>query len=298
MLFIYRYILGYLTIKITGEYNENILNICAKNRIVLWNTRLVKSEIEANILIKDFKRLKNLIRKTKCRIHILEKKGLPLKTKNYKNRYGLFLGIIIIILILNVLSNHIWVITVNGNKKIPSEEILKNCEKIGIKPSIKISKLNPKNDRERLILLTEDLAWCSLNIEGSKLTVNVTEVKKAKSKTKSPTNLKASADGIINKIDIKSGNCVVKVGDAVKKGDLLVSGIIEGLSGTHFVNSSGKILAVTKEEYKIEKEYESEIIINTGEYKRKKVLEVFSLKIPLYLGGETKNHTSSKKVNT
>ena len=47
-------------------------------------------------------------------------------------------------------------------------------------------------------------------------------------------------------MDITSGTSVVSVGQAVKKGDLLVSGIIETADVTRFVNSRGKVYAKIK----------------------------------------------------
>ncbi|MBR4973452.1 MAG: sporulation protein YqfD, partial [Clostridia bacterium] len=90
-------------------------------------------------------------------------------------------------------------------------------------------------------------------------------------------------------------NCVVKVGDTVKKGDLLVSGISETLGGTKFTRSLGEIYAETTREYKLSKTYKQKIISPTGETKQKQVLEFFTLKIPLYLGKETKNYNSELK---
>ena len=63
-----------------------------------------------------------------------------------------------------------------------------------------------------------------------------------------PTNLKAAADGIIKRIDVTSGNCIVKVGDTVAKGDILVSGMEERADGTKFVHSAGRVTAVIERE--------------------------------------------------
>ena len=79
----------------------------------------------------------------------------------------------------------------------------------------------------------------------------------------------------------------MKVGDSVAKGDILVSGIIEGMSSTSFVHSSGSVQA------KIEKIFIEKadfyVAENTPTDKAKKQvdLEILGLKIPLYLGGET-----------
>lgn len=294
MLWLYRYLCGYLKIIIKGDNGEKILNICAVNSIILFNSRLVKKDIETCILIKDFKKLKKLMRGSKTRIHICEKHGLPFKIQKHRNRSGLFLGIFLIFIIIQFMSSYIWVIDVVGNSVVSKTEIINSLKKIGITEGIKSTHINPKTQREQLLLECEGLAWASLNIEGSILTVNVTEINETKPST-TPTNLKASADGIIEKIDVTSGNCVVKVGDTVKKGDLLVSGINETLHSTTFVKSLGSIYAETTREYKLTKKFKQTITYKTGESKTKKVLDVFTLKFPLYLGKETRDYTSSTK---
>lgn len=295
MLWLFRYFAGYLYIVIKGEYNENVLNLCAQNRIILWNSRLHKKDIETCITINDFKRLRTIIRGNKVKLHIIKKAGLPFKIQKNRNRSGLFIGFIILALFLKIMSGYIWVIDVSGNKKVKSYEILNACRQIGITEGIRAKDINPKTDREHLLLKCDSLSWASLNIEGCRLTVNVTEIGKLPEKEESATNLKAKADGIIKKIDVTLGNCVVKVGDTVKKGDLLVSGISETANGTKFTRSLGEIYAKTTREYKLSKPYKQEIISPTGETKQKRVLEFFTLKIPLYLGKETKSYYSELK---
>ena len=47
------------------------------------------------------------------------------------------------------------------------------CSDMGIEIGTKKSKINPKQQRQVLLLKAEELSWASLNIEGSKLTINV-----------------------------------------------------------------------------------------------------------------------------
>ena len=42
--------------------------------------------MQTNISIKDFKRIKEISKKTKCRININRKKGLPFMLNKYKKR--------------------------------------------------------------------------------------------------------------------------------------------------------------------------------------------------------------------
>lgn len=296
MLWFYRYITGYIRVLFYGEFSERILNIAAQNRITLWNSHLVKKGIESNITVKNFLRLRTIMRKSKIRAHILYKKGLPFKLKKNQKRIGLLAGALIFTVILEVASGYIWVIDITGNQKVKSEEIIAACENIGIHTGVKKSKINPKNQREKLLLEFEKLAWASLNIEGCRLTVNVSEVKDI-DKKEAPCNLKASGDGIIKKIDVTTGNCLVKVGDTVKKGDVLVSGVVERSDGTAFVCSTGTVIATTKRTVTVSGEYKKTVSYENGKTKTKRVLEFFNIKIPLYLGSEKAEFLSEFKTH-
>lgn len=297
MIFIYRYFSGYLKLDIIGEFPERILNLCADSSITLWGTKSDGGGLTAYITIKDFYSLRDIIKGTNIRVHIKEKYGFPFVFSKYRYRFGIFAGLIFFIMFLNIMSGFIWIIDINGNKDVKSEEIVNALEEIGIHEGIKSSKISPKSDSQKLLLKLDSLAWASLNIEGSRLTVNVTEATEKGNKDNRPCNLKAEFDGIIKKIDLKSGKNVVKVGDTVKKGDVLVSGIIENAGGTRFVRCEGEVIAEVTRTIELEMPCEIKKDIETGEKKKRNVLELFTLKIPLYLGDETKSCNKSLNVN-
>ncbi|MBR7131898.1 MAG: sporulation protein YqfD [Clostridia bacterium] len=298
MLWFYRFIRGYVAVLFRGDGIERILNIAAANRISLWNTRLCKEGITACVSVKDFKKLPFVIRKSGIRVHILSRKGLPFKTAKNRKRTGLVCGAVIFFLFLEVMSGFVWQIEIRGNSAVAEAEILAACQSIGIHRGLPASKINPKVWRERLLLECDSLAWASINVEGCCVTVNVTEIQKPAEDTSAPCNLKAKADGIIKKLDVTSGNCVVKTGDTVKTGDLLVSGILERADGTEFVHSSGTVTAVTKRNIVLEGKYKRQRRDETGKVKKKYLIDLFGLKIPLFVGGESEKYNSDLKVST
>ncbi len=281
---LYRILEGFLRVCFQGENKEKIISLCASNGITLWNTRLKGEEIESSISVRDFRLLKNLKPKG-VRVHILKKRGIPFIVNRYKHRYGIAVGVLTFFLIIQMLSSYIWIIDIKGNHKVSEEKIVNALGNIGITEGINKNKIYPKAEREKLLLELEDIAWAAINIEGSRLTVNVTEVKD-KPKEKSYTNLKSGFDGTIERLDIVSGTSLVKVGQAVKKGDLLVSGIIESEDGTRFVNSKGTVTAKIEREIKLTENYIQQKLIPTGEIRRKYVVKLLGFKIPLYLGKE------------
>ena len=299
MLYLYRFFCGILEVEFFGIYPEKIINLCAKNRIAVWNVHYGNNKIRLFITVKDFKRLPKILKRSGLRLHILNKTGFPFFINRYKRRFGIFAGIVIFFAVLQFMSGFIWIIEVEGNKTVTDREILAICEEIGIKIGVKRNSIDTKNTPQDLLLKTDKLSWGSFNIEGCKLTVNVTEIVPKTEDNTVATNLKAAKDGIIEKIDVTSGNPVVKVGDIVKKGDLLVSGITETMRDTKFVHSIGTVTAKTEETITLFEPFIKKTETLTGKTAKRRVLEIFGIKIPLYIGkekGNFKTETDSKNL--
>ena len=289
MLYLYRFFCGILEVEFFGIYPEKIINLCAKNRIAVWNVHYGNNKIRLFITVKDFKRLPKILKRSGLRLHILNKTGFPFFINRYKRRFGIFAGIVIFFAVLQFMSGFIWIIEVEGNKTVTDSEILAICEDLGIKIGVKRNSIDTKNTPQDLLLKTDKLSWGSFNIEGCKLTVNVTEIVPKTEDNTVATNLKAAKDGIIEKIDVTSGNPVVKVGDIVKKGDLLVSGITETMRDTKFVHSIGTVTAKTEETITLFEPFIKKTETLTGKTAKRRVLEIFGIKIPLYIGKEKGN---------
>lgn len=289
MLYLYRFFCGILEVEFFGIYPEKIINLCAKNRIAVWNVHYGNNKIRLFITVKDFKRLPKILKRSGLRLHILNKTGFPFFINRYKRRFGIFAGIVIFFAVLQFMSGFIWIIEVEGNKTVTDREILAICKDLGIKIGVKRNSIDSKNTPQDLLLKTDKLSWGSFNIEGCKLTVNVTEIVPKTEDNTIATNLKAAKDGIIEKIDVTSGNPVVKVGDIVKKGDLLVSGITETMRDTKFVHSIGTVTAKTEETITLFEPFIKKTETLTGKTAKRRVLEIFGIKIPLYIGKEKGN---------
>ena len=79
-------LLGYVRIEVEGYYVERFINICTNRKILIWNLKREKGvKLFLNIGIGDFKRLSNIAKKTKCKIKILKKRGIPFVIKKEKS---------------------------------------------------------------------------------------------------------------------------------------------------------------------------------------------------------------------
>ena len=284
LVYIYRFFCGYVTIKIFGDFPERFINICAFNRIQLWNIRRKKDCIFAKVSVKDYFKIRSVKKNRSVHIKLINKKGVYFAIKPYFKRKGYFVGIIMFFLIIVFLSQFIWNIEVIGNKTIDRKDIIKSCEEIGIKEGVPAAAIDTNSARLKLLLNNEKLSWASFIIEGSHLSVNVLETKTVDQKDTSPNNLVAMKDGVVEKIMVSGGKSVVKKNQAVLKGDLLVSGAIEYSNGTtDFVHCEGEVFASTERIEIFETPLKITEIHQTERTVKRRVLIFFGLKIPLSL---------------
>jgi len=83
---------------------------------------------------------------------------------------------------------------------------------------------------------------------------------------------------------------MVKEGDAVVKGDLLVSGIVEYSNGAIVMKQAkGEVIAQTYNVYSAEIPFLQENLVETGRIKTRNVLNIFNISIPLYIGELNEN---------
>ena len=279
-----RYLFGYIRIKIISDYPEKALNNIKNAEINVWNIRKKQDAIFANVTYKDFKRLKTVIDERIAKLEIAQKRGVFFNVNKYKKRSGMIVGFVLFFIVLSVVPNYIWNVNLYGNKEINSREILSALRELGVYEGVKISKIDSKKLVSELKLKISDISWAAINIEGAVANVEITERVVAEVETTEPSNLIASQDGCVVSIKALGGKTKVKLGDTVRKGDLLVSGIIEYKNGKQdFVRSYGEITCRTKDELIVNIPLKQKNILLTEKTKKKTVLHTPFFDLPLFL---------------
>lgn len=214
------YLLGYATISVEGYFIERFINICISKNILLWNMKRKKSSfLFTNIAIKDFKKIRQIAKTTKCHVKIEKKKGLPFLLHKYKKR-KIFIGLLIAVtLIIFGLSNFVWNIEITGENNINKEELLNELNEYGLKTGILKTKVNTKDIINNIRLNRDDIAWIGIKLEGTNVIVEVVEADKKPEiiDENEYCSIVSDKEGIITKINVQNGTALVKVGDIVTK---------------------------------------------------------------------------------
>ena len=283
---LFSYLLGYLRITVEGYYIERFINICKSKNITIWNLKRNKDIcLYLNVRISEFKNLRDVAKKTKCKIKIKNKKGMPFLLHKYKKRkiFGILLVLIAFFIWLS--SNFVWnvdIIEENGNELV---NIRQDLESTGLKTGNLKSKIDTKQIINKIRLERKDIAWIGIELKGTNAIVKIvkSDEKPEIIDENEYCSIISNKAGVITKINAQSGTANFKVGDTVKEGDTLINGWMEGkFTGIRYVHAKGEIEAkvwYTKNKKVLFNTTEKE---KTGNIENKYEIKFNNFKINLY----------------
>lgn len=225
-----KYIKGYLTIIVEGLNLEKFLNMSVTKGINFWDIkRLSMTEIQLKVGIKGYLSLRKVLKRTGCKVTIVNKNGLPFFITKLKKRKMLGLGFIIFILLIFVLSSFIWSVRIKGASITDTQNIEENLAELGVKPGAFKLDLSVSDIENNMLIRMKSLSWIKVRLVGTRAEVEVKEriLPPEVVPQDKPCNIIAKKDGIITKIVSSKGDVIVNKGDPVRKGDILVTGILQ-----------------------------------------------------------------------
>lgn len=285
ILSLFHYLRGFLLLRLEGPFLERFLNLCVRDGIYLWNIRKKGETVSAFVSLAGFRRMRNAARKTKTRVRIHKKCGLPLFLHRHRKRRAFVIGMLLFFLVLALLSSFIWAIEIDGNEKIEQNIIRNTLKSCGLDIGVVKYKIKESEIKEEMLRQIPELGWLWVEVRGTKALVHVRE-KTAKPEMTAegrPANISAKKDGVIVSVTATRGKPLVEPGDVVQKGALLISGTVETkLGGTLLVRSAGEVRAKTwysaSGTFPCTKTFTTE----TGAQKTRYALHLGAFRLPLY----------------
>lgn len=252
-----RMLRGYVRICISGYGVNRFINICSKRGIHLWEVEKKEDSICLNICVADFRKIRDIVRKTNVKVVIMSKHGLPFFFARLSYRKGFVLGAFLCAAWLIYTSNFLWAIEIEGNYSLTDEVILDYLEDNNIKIGAKLNEIDAVGLEKGFRKDFEQITWISIGQEGTTLTIDIKErdVKEYDEHKEGISSLYAPYDGEVVSIVVRSGIAKIKAGDVVEKGQLLVDGIIPvtktdgSITGYQFVAADADIIIRYKTEY-------------------------------------------------
>lgn len=283
---------GYLRMRLTGYSPERFFNLCSANKIELWNLNYQGGTYEFYMTLKGFRSSKGLVRKAKVRLRIVKKLGLPFFLYKNRKRKFMFGGFVSFFLLLYGLSLFIWDISYDGNYHFTEDVLSKYLESQDIRCGMYKGHISCEEIEAGIRNQFPEITWVSARVSGTRLLVKLKEnevLSAIPESNDAPCDLVASCDGTVTKMIVRSGIAQVKIGDAVEKGQLLVSGAVpitndaEELVRNKYVPADGDIYARTEHEYTKKLPALHEVRAKTGKKKHGYYLKAMDYNLTLML---------------
>jgi len=256
----------------------------------LWDVEPGEDGYEFYMYIDGFLGCKEFLRKTKTKVVVRDKLGLPFLLFRYRKRKLFFVGLLGCFLALFLATRFIWAFEISGNRQFTDDMFLSFLESQGVYYGMNINDLDIDSFEKKLREEYDYITWASAKIEGTKLHVTIKENDVGTSEeTGSGENgdIRATVSGNVVAMVTRSGVPMVKPGDAVNAGDILISGIVpimnddETLRTYHETRADGDVIIESLIPYEDELSLQYQKKIYTGNTDRLVVLQVGSKELKI-----------------
>jgi len=241
------YGMAYVKFKALGGFQEKFISSLIENNIQLYDIAESKCELSALIKASDYSFVSRTARKYGIRTRVYERQGLYFKLYGYRKRWGLILGPLCCALTLLILSQFVWDIRISGNENLSDSQLYSIAEECGIELGSYIRSFSVSACEFKAMAEINQLSWISVEREGSRIYIKVHEkapYEKEEIPAEMPCNIVSDFDGQLIYALVKRGTATVKVGDGIRKGQILISGSVDNNNdGVIHIHAEGELIA-------------------------------------------------------
>lgn len=289
---------GTVLIECEGGFPERFLNEAAGRDIALWDVTRRGISLFCRCKAADYRALRPAARAASVRMRVRERHGLPFLLRPFRLRWGLVAGMFLFVLLLQLLSSRVWIVRVVGNEQVTDEAIREVLTPLGVCEGASPKTIDLPQLQLTALERLPDLVWLTVNVEGSTATVEVREQKEAQPiAPDTPANVVATRDGVIVSVDAVSGQAMVKEGDAVAEGTLLISGVMDSKVGPLLKHAEGVVTARTTRTLTVTVPFEEQVPSPAPRTISRPCLYFLGLRTPLFASAEIEGEYTQKTEN-
>jgi similar to stage IV sporulation protein len=204
--------------------------------------------------------------------------GLPRFLYRYRRRAGLAVGGMLAALLIWLSCSVVWDVRIETEGDVSPSRMREQLASCGLSVGSWIPALETDEVESRLLTSSQGVAWVSVNMRGTVAYVQIRPLltPDAVDSQGGTANLVASREGIVESVRLMAGDVVVRPGDLVRKGQLLISGVRDvGEDGYALGEARGEVMARTTHMITVEIPLSYERKAYTGEKKVEKTLFFF-----------------------
>lgn len=225
---IFHLLTGCAEFEIHGD-SARFFNLAARSGFGFWDFSRREGRGAACCRARDYKRLRPLAKRCSVRLRCTKKRGAPFLLRRLLLRKGMAAGILCGIGIYWFLSGFVWCVEVSGTDLLSERLVLETARQSGVYVGADKGDFSPQQAAHGLISRLPELQWAAVNTDGCFAEISLREGSQAPEITddREWSNIVAARDGVILGLEAEHGRPEAEIGDTVRAGQLLISGLYQ-----------------------------------------------------------------------
>lgn len=277
-----------------------IMNICQKHGFIYRKSAFEGERFFFRCSLAVSSRLKQRCAEAGVELEEIRAYGVPALFMRYRRRYGVLAGLLLFAAIIFFSGRVIWDIRIDGNERLREEEVIAALGECGLSVGDLRRDVDTASVENRVMIASDDISWMSINIIGTVAEVEIreSEVIPEEGERYAASNIVAARDGYIELFENVRGKIVLNIGDYVREGELIVSGLYDSkTAGIRYTNAHGVVLGRVERDFCAEIPLKYDKKVYTGRTFTEKYLVFFEKEIKFY-GNSGNSYESCDKIDT
>ena len=201
-------------------------------------------EAEFDVLRADVEKIQ--IRDSE-KLEIVSSGGFPRYLDGLR-RWWILEAVVLLLGVLTLfLPGRILFLRVEGNGEVPAKLILERAAECGVRFGASTRELRSEQVKNHLLWAIPELRWAGVNTDGCTATITVAERQSAQGQAAElPGDIAAVTDAVVTEIFPQAGTAAVLPGQAVRQGQILISGSTELGITTRLDRAEGEVYGLTR----------------------------------------------------
>lgn len=239
---------GTIKVELTGAETERTLRIINEQGIRLYR---IQHSGELTVWFRCARQDRNAIHKI-CQkrgdnVSFSEEQGIFWLVADFFRRPVLAISLAVLFFLTIFLPTRVLFYQVEGNERIPEQQILEAAQKCGIQFGATRREVRSERMKNALLSTMPELQWAGINTSGCTGIISVRE-RQPESETVVSSGIRhivAARDGYITDCTVVQGSAMCEPGQIVQEGQILISGYTDCGICVRVSDASGEIMAQT-----------------------------------------------------
>ena len=245
----FRWLNGWARVKYTSADISAVLGEFERKQVIVFDLNAPDElTVEFSVAKQYLDILDTIARRRSEKLEVCGRMGLFWPLRAVLRRPLLVLGCLILAILAVYLPGRILFVQVEGNSMIPANRILEAAADSGLGFWSDRRSVRSEQIKNKLLDAIPELGWAGVNTYGTRAVITVRERDDNREKKElfPVRHVVASRDGIVTSVTVTDGCGICTVGQAVKKGDTLISGYTDCGITVRAEAAAGQIMAMTK----------------------------------------------------